>query len=284
MPISKTSLLGLLAVLALPGCGVGQGTGEASTEDLIAAIALATTDYVLLDLTSGSVTTTTGLTDVETNTTYRDQVMVFRAIDEGLAIQGSGTGDFGHQADETPAAGSIPRYYIGVFEVTQAQWVRLAGSTPWSGITPAAMTATGDSRPAHGVSTSMATTVLPIASSRLGHDLSLPTEAQWERACRGGVSGSFAWGDIREESLVTRFALVAETAAGQTGPAPVGQRAANGYGLYDTHGNVWELTTSGALRGGSWRDSLAQARCANRVLLDQDTGHALVGLRLVLKP
>ena len=271
--------------LMLSGCGVGQGVGDQATNDLIQAIALSTTDYLILDLDSGAITTTTSLTDVATNASYRDRQMVFKAIEAGSSVQGSSPVDFGHQADETPTAATLPRYYMGIFEVTQAQWARLSTTHPWTTITPASLTAVGDTRPAHGISLSVAVGALASAGSRLGHALALPTEAQWERACRGGSGATFAWGDIRDESLVAGFALVAETAAGQSGPGPVGQRAANGYGLYDVHGNVAELTASGVLRGGSWRDGLAQARCANRNTgIDRDTGHALAGLRLVLTP
>lgn len=277
----------LLAALGLTGCGVGQGAGEQSTEALIQAIALAQTEYLVLDLATGGLTTTTQVSDLGTNPTYRDQVMVFKAIDAGLAVQGSAASDFGHQADETASAGSVPRYYIGVFEVTQAQWVRLAGSgsTPWTAITPASLTTVDGTRPAHGISLTLAQTMVGTASARLGHGLSLPSDAQWERACHGGLSATFAWGESRDETVAESFARVAETVSGQTGPFPVGRLAANGYGLYDVHGNVWELTTTGALRGGSWRDSLSQARCANRNTgVDQQTAYGLAGLRLVLTP
>jgi len=275
------------AAVGLTGCGVGQGTGVDSTEDLIKAIALAQTEYLLLDLSTGGITTTTTVSDLGTNPSYRDQVMVFKAIDEGLAVQGSAPSDFGHQADEPAGATTIPRFYIGVFEVTQAQWTRLAGSgsTPWASVTPASITTTDPVCAANGVSWTLTQSVLGTATGRLGHGLALPSELQWERACRGGLTATFAWGESRDETVVGGFARLAETTDGQTGPFPVGQLGANGYGLYDVHGNVAELTSAGVVRGGSWRDSLSQARCANRNTgVDQQTAHGLVGLRLVLTP
>ena len=55
-------------------------------------------------------------------------------------------------------------------------------------------------------------------------------------------------------------------------------------GLVGLHGNVWELTSAGNLRGGSWNDPVANARAAHRAAIDAGTRHLLVGLRLVYQP
>ena len=58
-------------------------------------------------------------------------------------------------------------------------------------------------------------------------------------------------------------------------------REPNALGLFDTHGNLWELTSDGHIRGGSWRDGVISARAANLVELGGQYEHALVGARLV---
>ncbi len=77
---------------------------------------------------------------------------------------------------------------------------------------------------------------------------SLPTEAQWEYAARGGLDGKiYAWGDQYSEKKANTwqgiFPFFNTKADGYIGTAPVGSFAANGYGLYDITGNVWEWTS-----------------------------------------
>lgn len=128
--------------------------------------------------------------------------------------------------------------------------------------------------------------------------LLLPTEAQWEHACRGGSTAAFAWGDDAEEA--PRYA---DIDGGWNAPSrPVAERAPNAFGLFDVHGGVWEWcrdrygeypfdavvdpdgARSGAyrvLRGGSRFDAPALARAAYRAAAPPEGGVVPAGLRPV---
>lgn len=131
-----------------------------------------------------------------------------------------------------------------------------------------------------------------------GRNFRLPTEAEWERAARGGVEGKlFPWGDAPPESLPNY------PARWPTGPEPVGQSAPNPYGLFDICANVhewcsdWfsphyyamspERNPSGpasgirrASRGGSWRHHIKVTRCAARSSIPPHLQYADYGFRV----
>jgi len=276
-----------LASCGAPGTGSGSGDLEVELSEALAS-------YQVLNLTTGAMTGRLQIADLQTNDDYRANLMVFRLVPGGTATTGTATGQFGEQVDPTRSQAQIQPFYCGVFEVTQGQWQLLAsGGTPWTAVVsvPAGefgSTTTSAKYPAFGLSKDLLATTLASYNSGKTHDVALPTNAQWEHACRAGTATPFNWGsDPDSRSAALPYAVVRETAAGQKGPRQVGERLPNPFGLYDMHGNVWELVHEGletTVRGGSWRDPLSLSRSAYGVTIDRATPHGLVGVRLVLIP
>lgn len=268
------SLLGCATLLGLGGCG---GTG-----DLADAIGAGLSDFIVVDLATGTVSSRVAISDLLTNPTYKDRYLVFRSVATGTGVIGSEVSGFGAQVDETRGSASNSRFFLAVFELTQAQWTRIAGTSPWTS-SPSSLTGVADgSKAAMCLSWDLIEPVLSTAGG-VGYGYRLPAAVEWELACRAGSTATFSWGESRDDVTVSTHAVVAETATGVSGPRVVGTKAANAFGFYDMHGNVWEMTSDGDIRGGSWRDSLPSARCANMVAVDRIVEHPLVGIRLVLE-
>ena len=168
-------------------------------------------------------------------------------------------------------------FWLADTPCTQGLWTALLG-----GENPSLFQAGDDAaqRPVEQVDWVAAETWLAALKRQLPEtDPQLPTDAQWEYACRAGSLTAYAWGDAAD----TRLANMAQS-VGQT--TPVKRYPSNAWGLYDMHGNVWEWcaddqrsfadrpevdplggTESGArvLRGGAWNDRAARARAAYRL-------------------
>lgn len=285
-PLSAVALLcaGFLAASALVSSGCS-GSGGVSQ-----AVGVYTAPYLVVDLTNGRLETRLSIPDLTTNEVYQTSKLVFRRIEAGSGMQGSTTGDFAVQASEVPQSQvSVPIYFLAVFELTQAQWTALGGASQWTLTEAAAGGGVVDPRaPAYNLDRSTIETLLSAYSAGRDYQLRLPSDQQWEHACRAGSSAAFFWGDgIDIATEVKPHAVVFETLDGVQGPRVAdGSRAPNALGFYDMAGNVWEWTSdgTGTIRGGSWNDSLPMARSANKVDLDFTTPHPLVGARLVIVP
>ena len=197
-------------------------------------------------------------------------------IPAGKFTMGSAKGEKGHYRDEGPqheVTISKP-FLMGITEVSQQQYETVMGKNPSS--------FKGPTNPVNTVSWNDATIFCKKLSEKTGRKVRLPTEAEWEYACRAGTRTGFSFGgndtDLRD------YAWYAANSNEKV--HPVGQKRSNAWGLHDMHGNVWEWCsdyyadsyvsakntdpkgpTSGSdrvLRSGSWYDSLEECRSASR--------------------
>ncbi len=166
-------------------------------------------------------------------------------------------------------------FYMGKYEVTQVQYERIMGKNP--------SRFKGTSNPVEQVSWIEATEFCRKLSQRTGGKVRLPTEAEWEFACRAGSTTRFCFGD--SDNGLGDYAWYRSNSGSKT--HAVGGKRANAWGLHDMHGNVWEWCsdwyekgyyakspgrdpsgpTSGGyrvLRGGSWYNFDTLCRSASR--------------------
>ena len=212
---------------------------------------------------------------------YKTKKLVLRRIEAGT-IAGITTTDSGEMESIT-----IDKpYYIGIFEVTSAQFMLMTGG---DGVQ--SFLITNDARPqsvtyntVRGTSAGAlypdstavdATSVIGLLRSKTGiSTLDLPTESQWEYACRAGTTSDFGNGGSTEADLATlgRYAGNKNDGRGgfSGGTTIVGSYAPNQWGLYDLHGNLWEWClekgTYGRriMRGGCYSYNAVDCRSGKR--------------------
>jgi formylglycine-generating enzyme required for sulfatase activity len=206
----------------------------------------------------------------------------------GTFVMGSPPGEPMRQEEETPHPVTLTRgFRIAATEVTERQWLAVMPRGR-------SLQASGD-RPVASVSWKEAQEFCLELSRKEGRAYRLPTEAEWEYACRAGAASATAAG-----TDLAAVAWYSENSDGTT--HPVGLKAPNAWGLHDTLGNVAEWTAdvyspyprgevkdpagpgSGStrvVRGGSWRSFPPALRCAARVGTPESYQMPHVGLRVV---
>ncbi len=229
---------------------------------------------------------------------------VFVWIPAGEFEMGSPTSEIGRDDDETLRRVKLTKgFWMLETETTQALYEEVMGENP--------SRFKGENLPVERVSWNDATKFCEKLSQRLlqeGLTASLPTEAQWERACRAGTTTPFSFGSALNGDeancdgndpygTTTRGAYLEKT-------TPVKSYARNPWGLYDMHGNVWEWTSDyyaqdyqtetainpkgsdgaspRAYRGGGWSGGAGRCRSANRDGLPADSSLSYLGFRFIL--
>ena len=260
---------------------------------------------------------------------YKTTKLVLRKIPAGTFMMGSPADELGRWDDETQHQVTLTKdFYVGVFEVTQKQWERVMGSWPSTFYNASYR----DARPVETVSYDDirgsgagagwpannavdADSFLGRLRAKTGLALDLPTEAQWEYACRAGTTTALNSGkNLTDTWECPNMAEVGRywynggggsSWDGDTsgGTAKVGSYLPNQWGLYDMHGNVWEwcldwyqseLGSSaqtdpwGAAggsnrvnRGGCWNYDARYCRSANRNRYSPSLRYFSLGFRLV---
>ena len=127
-------------------------------------------------------------------------------------------------------------FHLGRIEVTQEQWKAVMGTTPWK---RKPFVKEGDDYPASYVSWNDAVNFCRKLSKKEGVEYRLPTEAEWEYACRAGTTTVYSFGD--DEAQLGEYAWYVKNASPREKyPRIVGQKKTNPWGLHDMHGNVDE--------------------------------------------
>ena len=228
--------------------------------------------------------------------------MEFLYISPGTFKMGSPLGEPGREEQEVLHQVTISKgFYLGKYEVTQKQWVTVMGNNP------SRHPDCGEECPVEGVTMYDIEEFLARLHRLAAPDrFRLPTEAEWEYACRAGTTTPYSTG----ENLTTEQAnydgnhpVLGEPKGTYCGaPAIVGSYPPNPWGLHDMHGNVWEWCSDWfapypttavtdprgpddglvrVIRGGSWFFNAESARSALRYThFPQDSGFSL-GFRIV---
>ena len=219
--------------------------------------------------------------------------MQFALIPEGNFVMGSPPDEPVRQHDERQHEINITKpFYMQTTEVSQRQWEMVMGDNP------SRFKECGDDCPVEKVSWDDTQKFISKLNQMEGtNKYRLPTEAEWEYACRAGTATVFSFGN--EVDKLGEYAWYWDNSVGKT--KPVGKRQPNAWGLYDMHGNVWEWCQdwygdypsnsvadpkgpdngrNRVLRGGSWGGNAWSLRSAFRSRHDHDLRYYDIGFRV----
>ncbi len=332
------------------GAGVTSGSGKSIVWDggadasglflvnatfSIAAVSgggISSGDYLVVDLSGGTAATSYPVSYLDAvpsggwSDAHKTTKLVLRRIPAGSFTMGSPSDELGRDSDETQHSVTLSDdFYMGVFELTQRQWELVMGDKPSQykadkypvervSYNDIRGTSNGTDWPANG--NVDATSFMGKLRQRTGlAELDLPTEAQWEYACRAGTIRAYndqtkndgEGSDCLTSGSGTDANLEPLGVYYMNDPgheANVGTKQANAWGLYDMHGNVWEWcldwygtypetvtdptgATSGSYRvrrGGGWNSHARDCRSAIRGYSSPGSHYFSIGFRVCSAP
>jgi len=243
--------------------------------------------------------------------------MKLMRITSGKFLMGSPATEKQRNVDEAQHEVVLTKaFYLGLYEVTQSQYTKIMGENPShfsskGGGKKQVLDRDTSDFPVERVSWNDAVAFCKKLSARESKTYRLPTEAEWEYACRGGTRGVFHTGDKFYSKLANINGLsYSSYGTSEAGPfyrctVPGGEYQRNAFGLFDMHGNVQEWCadwyregyyakspkedpqgpaegTERVLRGGAWPSSAKACRCAARNHLPPEDRTYTTGFRVVL--
>ena len=221
--------------------------------------------------------------------------MEFVAIPAGSFQMGSPSSESDRESNEKQHLVTVRSFELMTTEVTQGMWQEVMGTNPASGY------GVGSNYPVYNVSwNDCQEFIAELNDQDSRYTYRLPTEAEWEYACRAGTTTRFYWGNSDSSSDIGGYAWYDGNSNSST--HPVGQKLPNAWGLYDMSGNVWEWCQDGYTndydncptdgsaycgsvsyrvgRGGGWSDDARYCRSAVRGDSGPGDGEINVGFRL----
>jgi formylglycine-generating enzyme required for sulfatase activity len=234
--------------------------------------------------------------------------MKFKLIPAGEFLMGAPESDSLHFAMPQHKVRITKPFYLGMFEVTQAEYEKVMGKNP------SKFSKTGffadilkgmdtSSFPVETVSWDDAVEFCKRLSAKEGQTYRLPTEAEWEHACRAGSPTRYCFGD--DGSRLVEYAWFKANSDEHT--HPVGQKKPNAWGLHDMHGNVWEWCndwygedyhakspkddppgpatgSTRVFRGGSWYNAAGRCQSKDRFVNYPTNRTSVLGFRVARSP
>lgn len=245
----KTLAILMILLFSLACGGGGGGSSQSNSSET----------YLLIDISGGQDATRFSTTELSSkpdltstgNQLYKTTTIVLKKINSGSFLMGSPDSEVGRSITEKQHNVTITEdFYMGVFEITQRQWELVMGNNPSSDpndLNPAETIGYSIIRGAEPQNPNAVLnhTFLGILRSKSGLNFDLPTEAQWEYTCRAGSTSAFSNNidifEVNSNYFAEGLSEIANYNNERKRHTEVGSYQPNPWGIYDMHGNVFEL-------------------------------------------